>query len=145
MAGLCEGSNEPSCSLKAIFEVPWMRASTVLQDCSAPGGSLPNPTTPSAPDSHTTIKLMVLHEDSARHHLATLNNPKFAACHPIPSWRIKTHLTWKKFSSNEEGIATAAAEGIFAYLEESVDKEGIAALKHRWTNCVNVTGDYVEK
>ncbi|KAJ4433859.1 hypothetical protein ANN_16171 [Periplaneta americana] len=45
-------------------------------------------------------------------------------------WKPKTHLAGKKFSSNEEIIAAAAEGFFFADFEESVYKEGIAALQH---------------
>lgn len=56
---------------------------------------------------------------------------------------LKKHLAGHKFSSNEEVIE--AVDAYFADLDESVYKEGIGKLEHRWNKCITLRGDYVEK
>lgn len=56
---------------------------------------------------------------------------------------LKKFLGGKRFASNEDAIA--AVDAYFADLPENYFKEGIAKLEGRWTKCVDVLGDYIEK
>ncbi|CAK9833202.1 Mariner Mos1 transposase [Anthophora retusa] len=56
---------------------------------------------------------------------------------------MKKRLAGKKFLSNEEVIAET--NYYFADLDKSYYMEGIAKLEHRWTKCIELEGDYVEK
>jgi hypothetical protein len=55
----------------------------------------------------------------------------------------KKNLAGKRFRSNEEVID--AANTYFEDLEERHFREGIEKLEKRWTKCVKLLGDYVEK
>lgn len=57
--------------------------------------------------------------------------------------KLKLHLGGLKFSSTDE--VTAAVDAYFGGLQETDYKSGITALQHRWTKCVDLRGDYVEK
>lgn len=57
--------------------------------------------------------------------------------------KFKKFLSGKRFSSNED-IQTAV-DAYFAMLPESHFLEGILLLEKRWTKCIEVNGDYVEK
>ena len=57
--------------------------------------------------------------------------------------RLKKFLGGKRFSSNDELKATV--NEYFACLNESEFRTGIMALEHRWSKCIDVQGDYVEK
>ena len=57
--------------------------------------------------------------------------------------KLKIWLGEKKFLSDEEVIA--AADEYFKGLETSYFSEGIKKLEERWTKCVEIEGDYVEK
>ena len=56
---------------------------------------------------------------------------------------LKIFMAGMRFSSNEDVIA--AVEGYFADLPESYFKTGIELLEKRWTMCIDVCGDYIEK
>ncbi|CAK9827603.1 Mariner Mos1 transposase [Anthophora retusa] len=56
---------------------------------------------------------------------------------------MKKRLAGKIFLSNEEVIAET--NYYFADLDKSYYMEGIAKLEHRWTKCIELEGDYVEK
>ena len=57
--------------------------------------------------------------------------------------KLKMFLCGWKFSATEE--LTGEVEGYFAGLEESRFQDAIMALEHRWTKCINLQGDYIEK
>lgn len=57
--------------------------------------------------------------------------------------KLKMFLAGQRFSSNADAIA--AVDGYFAELPENHYKNGIMALEHRWTKCIDIKGDYVEK
>lgn len=57
--------------------------------------------------------------------------------------KLKLFLAGKKFKTDEEVIA--ATEQYFDSLEEDHYKTGIMALQRRWSKCVDVRGEYVEK
>lgn len=56
---------------------------------------------------------------------------------------LKKFLAGKRFRSDEE--VKVAVNGYFESLEENHFREGIEKLEHRWTKCINLKGDYVEK
>ncbi|XP_014483746.1 PREDICTED: uncharacterized protein LOC106746967 [Dinoponera quadriceps] len=56
---------------------------------------------------------------------------------------LKKFVSGKRFASNEEVERTV--DEYFNSLPESHFREGIPMLKKRWTKCVEVKGDYVEK
>ena len=55
---------------------------------------------------------------------------------------LKIFLGGWRFSSNKELIGGVE---YFASLEDSNFWDGIKALEHRWTKCIAVQGDYIEK
>ena len=57
--------------------------------------------------------------------------------------KLKIFLSGPRFSTTEELIPEM--EGYFAGLEESHFWDGIKALEHRWTKCIILQGDCVEK
>ena len=61
--------------------------------------------------------------------------------HPFP--KPKIFLGGQRFSSSEEAIA--AVDDYFSELLQCHFKDGILALEHQWTKCVELRGDYVEK
>lgn len=72
--------------------------------------------------------------------------------HIHPIWLLvtsiysQTYEKWlggKKFSRDSELISTV--NGCFTELNESFYTNGIMALEHRWTKCVKLKGDYIEK
>lgn len=56
---------------------------------------------------------------------------------------LKKWLGGQKFSTDSEVID--AVNSYFEDLDVSTYKTGIAALKHRWSKCVELKGDYIEK
>lgn len=56
---------------------------------------------------------------------------------------LKKFVSGKRFVSNEE--VEKAVDEYFDNLPESHFREGILKLEKRWTKCVEVKGDYVEK
>jgi len=56
---------------------------------------------------------------------------------------MKKWLAGKRFYSNEEVIAETNA--YFTNLDKSYYSEGINKLEQRWTKCISLKGDYVEK
>lgn len=57
--------------------------------------------------------------------------------------KLKMFLAGKRFRSNEEAIG--AVNAYFDDLKENHFREGIEKLEKRWTKCVDLRGDYVEK
>lgn len=57
--------------------------------------------------------------------------------------KLKTFLSGKRFSSNEDIVT--AVDAYFDMLPETHFREGILLLEKRWTKCIEVNGDYVEK
>ena len=105
-------------------------------------------------------KKILFHQDNARPHtcvlaMAKIHELKYELL-PHPPYspdmapsdfhlfpKLKIFLGGRRFSSNEELIA--GVEEYFAGLEESDFRDGIKALEHRWTKCISVQGDYIEK
>lgn len=56
---------------------------------------------------------------------------------------LKKFISGKRFASNKE--VEGAVDGYFHSLPDSHFREGIQMLEKRWTKCVEVKGDYVEK
>lgn len=56
---------------------------------------------------------------------------------------LKKFHAGKKYESDEEVIA--ATNAYFDELEEKAYRDGIRALEQRWTKCIELDGDYVEK
>lgn len=56
---------------------------------------------------------------------------------------LKKWLGGKRFESNGEVIA--ATEAYFKDFEKSYYSKGIEKLENRWTKCIELNGDYVEK
>jgi histone-lysine N-methyltransferase SETMAR len=56
---------------------------------------------------------------------------------------LKKWLGCKRFAINEE--VQSAVDGYFAELDYSHYKQGIEGIEHRWENCIELKGDYVEK
>lgn len=105
-------------------------------------------------------KKIFFHQDNARVHTCLKAMAKINELHydllPHPPYspdlapsdfhlfpKLKTFLGGQKFKTNEEVIA--AVEEYFTGLEKSHFMEGITALERRWTKCVELNGDYVEK
>ena len=56
---------------------------------------------------------------------------------------MKVWLGGKKFSSNEEVFA--AVTDYFAEFDKTYFADGLKKLETRWTKCIALKGDYVEK
>ena len=56
---------------------------------------------------------------------------------------MKKWLAGKRFYGNEDVIAET--NGYFSDLDKSYYSEGINKLEQRWTKCISLKGDYVEK
>jgi len=56
---------------------------------------------------------------------------------------MKKWLAGRRFYSNEEVIAEMNV--YFGELDQSYYSEGINKLEQRWTKCISLNGDYVEK
>ena len=105
-------------------------------------------------------KKIIFHQDNARPHTCNIAMSKISELNfdllPHPPYspdlapsdfhlfpKLKMFLGGQRFSDNEE--VKAAVDDYFAGLEESSFREGIKALEHRWTKCIDRLGDYVEK
>lgn len=105
-------------------------------------------------------KKIIFHQDNARPHtcvtaMAKINELKYdllphapyspdlapSDFHLFP--KLKSFLGGQRFSSDEE--VKTAVDAYFAGLEENTFRDGIKALEHRWTKCIQLSGDYVEK
>lgn len=109
---------------------------------------------------HLAKKKVLFHHDNAPAHTAAVAaaklvelrykllphppySPDLAPCDFFLFPNLKKSLAGKKFLSNEEVIA--ATEAYFADLEKNYFLDGIKKLEHRWTKCIELEGDYVEK
>jgi hypothetical protein len=52
---------------------------------------------------------------------------------------MKTKLRGRRFGSNE-----GVMEAVIDFFEDH-NREVLNKLQHRWTNCIDVEGDYIEK
>lgn len=109
---------------------------------------------------HLAKKKILFHHDNAPSHtsivaMAKINDLKFELM-PHPPYspdlapsdyflfpNLKKWLGGKRFADNEEVIS--AVNGYFEELDESVYKEGICRLEHRYEKFIILQGDYVEK
>ena len=57
--------------------------------------------------------------------------------------RLKEQLRGRKFEDNDEVMA--AVEAFFESCDQDFFSKGIRALEKRWTKCIELSGDYVEK
>ncbi|XP_066994420.2 histone-lysine N-methyltransferase SETMAR [Anabrus simplex] len=57
--------------------------------------------------------------------------------------KLKIFLGGQRFSTREE--LTVKLERYFTGLEESHFRDGIKAMEYRWTKCISLQGNYVEK
>ncbi|KAL1454589.1 hypothetical protein WDU94_010809 [Cyamophila willieti] len=109
---------------------------------------------------HLAKKKVLFHQDNAPVHTSTTSmaklhelrwellphppySPDLAPCdyHLFPN--LKKWLGGKKFASNTDLIE--AVNGYFEGLDQSSYAAGINRLEHRWTKCIELKGDYVEK
>jgi len=107
-----------------------------------------------------TKKKVLFHQDNARVHTCVVAMAKFHKLGyellPHPAYspdlapsdyflfpNLKKWLGGKRFGSNEEVIAETNA--YFEGLEKTCYLEGIKKLEKRWTKCIELKGDYVEK
>ena len=56
---------------------------------------------------------------------------------------LKRWMCGRRFESNEE--VEWETEGYFGGLDKSYYLEGIKKLKDRWTRCIELKGEYIEK
>ena len=109
---------------------------------------------------HLAKKKILFHQDNASIHtcavaMAKLHELRFELIpHPpyspdlapsdfflFPS--LKKWLGGRKFSSNV--AVEAAVNNYFSGLDESHFSDGMKVLEKRWTKCIELKGDYVEK
>lgn len=105
-------------------------------------------------------KKVLFHHDNAPSHSSRVSQQKLTELRfqmlPHPPYspdlapsdyhlfpKLKTFLAGQKFGSNEEVIQEVNA--YFEGLEETHFREGITNLEERWSKCVELRGDYVEK
>ena len=70
-------------------------------------------------------------------------SPDLAPCDFFLFPNMKKWLGGKRFTSNEEVIAET--EAYFAEFDNEYFSEGLKKLEYRWTKCIELKGDYVEK
>ena len=109
---------------------------------------------------HLAKKKVLFHQDNAPAHTSTvvaakLHNLHFEVLAHAPYSpdlapsdyflfpNLKKWLAGKRFSSNNE--VKAETNAYFAELNKSYYTEGIKKLESRWTKCIELQGDYVEK
>lgn len=109
---------------------------------------------------HLAKKKVLFHQDNARVHTCVVTmakihelgyellphpaySPDLAPCDYFLFPNLKKWLGGKRFGSNEEVITETNA--YFESLEKSYYLEGIKKLEKRWTKCIELKGDYVEK
>lgn len=71
------------------------------------------------------------------------NSPDLAPCDFFLFPNLKKWLSGKKFLSNAEVID--AVDAYFNNIEQSYFTDGMTSLEKRWTQCIELKGDYVEK
>ena len=70
-------------------------------------------------------------------------SPDLAACDLFLFPNMKKWLGEKRFTSKKETIA--ATEAYFAEFDKPYFLDGLKKLEYRWTKCIELKGDYVEK
>lgn len=109
---------------------------------------------------HLAKKKVLFHHDHAPAHSSAIATAKLVELRyellPHPPYspdlapsdfflfpNMKKWLGGKRFAANEEVISET--EAYFAEFEKSYFCDGLKKLEHRWTKCVELKGDYVEK
>ncbi|GBP35549.1 Histone-lysine N-methyltransferase SETMAR [Eumeta japonica] len=109
---------------------------------------------------HLAKKKVLFQQDNARVHTCLVTmakihelryellphpeySPDLTPCDYYLFPNLKTWLSGKRFESNEEVITETSA--YFESLEKTYYLEGIKKLEKRWTKCIELKGDYVEK
>ena len=109
---------------------------------------------------HLAKKKVLFHQDNARVHTCVVSMAKFHELRyellPHPPYspdlapsdyflfpNLKKWLGGKRFYSNDEIISQTNT--YFEDLEKSYFLEGIQKLEKRWTKCIELKGDYIEK
>lgn len=109
---------------------------------------------------HLAKKKVLFHHDNAPAHssaIATAKlvelryellphppySPDLAPCDFFLFPNMKKWLGGKRFTSNEEVIAVT--ETYFAEFDKSYFLDGLKKLEYRWTKCIELKGDYIEK
>lgn len=109
---------------------------------------------------HLAKKKVLFHQDNAPAHKSAISmaklqelryelvphppySPDLAPCDYYLYPNLKKWLGGKRFGSNEEVITET--EAYFEGFQKSYYLEGIKKLEDRWTKCVSLKGDYVEK
>lgn len=109
---------------------------------------------------HLAKKKIIFQHDNARPHTCALTTAKLAKLKydilPHPPYspdlapsdyylfpKLKKELGGKRFQSKED--LETFVNGYFEDLPQTAYHEGIAALESRWTKCILLKGDYVEK
>jgi histone-lysine N-methyltransferase SETMAR len=109
---------------------------------------------------HLAKKKIIFHHDNARPHKCALTTAELAELnyeilpHPpyspdlAPSYyhlfpKLKKEVGGKRFQSHDD--LELFVNGYFEDLPQNQHYEGIAALESRWTKCIELMGDYVEK
>lgn len=109
---------------------------------------------------HLAKKKVLFHQDNARVHTCLVSmakihelgyellphpaySPDLAPCDYFLFPNLKKWLGGKRFGSNEEVISETNT--YFEDLEKTFFLNGIKMLEKRWTKCIELKGDYVEK
>lgn len=109
---------------------------------------------------HLAKKKVLFYQDNARVHTCLVTmakihelryellphpaySPDLAPCDYYLFPNLKKWLGGKRFESNEEVITETNA--YFESLEKTYYLERIKKLEKRWTTCIELKGDYVEK
>nr|XP_033783950.1 histone-lysine N-methyltransferase SETMAR-like [Geotrypetes seraphini] len=109
---------------------------------------------------HLSKKTVLLHQDNAPAHTSTIvmvklhelrfkliphppYSPDLAPCDFFLFPNLKKWLSRKKFSSDSAVID--AINRYFSSLDVSYFTEGMKGLEKRWSKCIELKGDYVEK
>lgn len=109
---------------------------------------------------HLVKKKVLFHHDNAPAHSSTVAQAKLHELRyellPHPPYspdlapsdfflfpNMKKWLAGKRFTSNDE--VKCETEAYFGDLNKSYFTEGIKKLEYRWTKCIQLKGDYVEK
>lgn len=109
---------------------------------------------------HLARKKVLFHHDNAPAHSSAIATAKLVELRyellPHPPYspdlapsdfflfpNMKKWLAGKKFTSNSEVIAET--EAYFADFDKSYYADGLKKLEYRWTKCIELKGDYVEK
>lgn len=109
---------------------------------------------------HLAKKKVIFHHDNAPAHTSAIAtsklvelryqllphppySPDLAPCDFFLFPNMKKWLGGKRFSSNEEVVAET--EAYFSGFDKAYFFDGLKKLEHRWSKCVELKGDYVEK